>query len=117
MYLNNYFLHLNHHLILYSPYNLPSTPFDVFLSGHTHIPVLEKREDKVFISGRSIGDINVQLILEKLGGGGHITNAGTQIEGKTIVTSCNLTKWGLENMCKVNDINAKIYSVSEYENI
>ena len=35
------------------------------------------------ISGRSIGDINVQVILEKLGGGGHITLAGAQVEGKT----------------------------------
>lgn len=39
--------------------------------------------DKVCISGRSIGDINVQLILEKLGGGGHITLAGAQVEGMT----------------------------------
>jgi len=37
--------------------------------------------DKVCISGRSIGDINVQVILEKLGGGGHITLAGAQVEG------------------------------------
>ena len=40
--------------------------------------------DKVCISGRSVGDINVQLILEKLGGGGHITLAGAQLEGFTI---------------------------------
>ena len=40
--------------------------------------------EKVTISGRSIGDINVQLILEKMGGGGHITLAGAQVEGKTI---------------------------------
>jgi len=39
--------------------------------------------EKVCISGRSIGDINVQVILEKLGGGGHITLAGAQVEGKT----------------------------------
>ena len=37
-------------------------------------------DNKVYISGRSIGDINVQLILEKLGGGGHLTLAGAQIE-------------------------------------
>ena len=42
---------------------------------------MTKIGDKVFISGRSIGDINVQLILEKLGGGGHITLAGAQLEG------------------------------------
>ena len=40
--------------------------------------------EKVCISGRSIGDINVQIILEKLGGGGHITLAGAQVEGMTI---------------------------------
>ena len=40
--------------------------------------------DKVCISGRSIGDINVQVILEKLGGGGHITLAGAQVEGMNI---------------------------------
>ena len=43
--------------------------------------VMAKIGEKVFISGRSIGDINVQLILEKLGGGGHITLAGAQLEG------------------------------------
>ncbi len=46
--------------------------------------VLGKVGEKVVISGRSIGDINVQMILEKLGGGGHITLAGAQIEDKTI---------------------------------
>ncbi len=46
--------------------------------------VLGKVGEKVNISGRSIGDINVQIILEKLGGGGHITLAGAQIEDKTI---------------------------------
>lgn len=40
--------------------------------------------EKIIVSGRSIGDINVQVILEKMGGGGHLTTAGTQIEGKTI---------------------------------
>ena len=40
--------------------------------------------EKVCISGRSIGDINVQVILEKLGGGGHITLAGAQVEGMDI---------------------------------
>ena len=39
---------------------------------------------RVCISGRSIGDINVQLILEKLGGGGHITLAGAQVDGMNI---------------------------------
>ena len=46
--------------------------------------VLGNMENKVCISGRSIGDINVQMILEKLGGGGHITLAGAQLENRTI---------------------------------
>ena len=46
--------------------------------------VLGIQGDRICVSGRSIGDINVQLILEKLGGGGHITVAGAQIEGMTI---------------------------------
>ena len=47
--------------------------------------VLGVMEDgKVCISGRSIGDVNVQMILEKLGGGGHITLAGAQLENVTI---------------------------------
>ncbi len=46
--------------------------------------VLGNDGEKITVSGRSIGDINVQLILEKMGGGGHITLAGAQIEGMTI---------------------------------
>lgn len=46
--------------------------------------VLGTMENQICISGRSIGDINVQVILEKLGGGGHITLAGAQLENMTI---------------------------------
>ncbi len=46
--------------------------------------VLGNTGDKICISGRSIVDINVQIILEKLGGGGHITLAGAQVEGMTM---------------------------------
>lgn len=47
--------------------------------------VLCKIDDVVMISGRSMGDINVQSILEKIGGGGHLTFAGAQIAGVSIV--------------------------------
>ena len=53
------------------------------ISNITASFVIGKMGDKICISGRSIGDINVQVILEKLGGGGHITVAGAQIEGMT----------------------------------
>ncbi|MDI3519599.1 MAG: cyclic-di-AMP phosphodiesterase [Caldanaerobacter sp.] len=42
--------------------------------------VLLQREEDVAISGRSMGDVNVQIILEKLGGGGHLTVAGAQVK-------------------------------------
>lgn len=42
--------------------------------------VLAKVGDIIYISGRSLGNISVQLILEKLGGGGHLTSAGAQLE-------------------------------------
>lgn len=54
------------------------------ISNITASFVIGKIPDKVCISGRSIGDINVQVILEKLGGGGHITLAGAQVEGMDI---------------------------------
>lgn len=42
--------------------------------------IAKKSDGSVFISGRSLGDINVQVILEKLGGGGHLEVAGAQFK-------------------------------------
>lgn len=42
--------------------------------------VIRENDGNVNISGRSLGEINVQLILEKLGGGGHMTIAGAQLD-------------------------------------
>lgn len=50
------------------------------IGGITASFVLGRVGDKIYISGRSVGEINVQIILEKLGGGGHITLAGAQLE-------------------------------------
>ena len=46
--------------------------------------VIGTTEEGISISGRSVGEINVQIILEKMGGGGHSTVAGAQIKDKTI---------------------------------
>ncbi|SUM30956.1 DHH family protein [Staphylococcus gallinarum] len=47
--------------------------------------VVAKREDDVVgMSARSLGAVNVQLTMEALGGGGHLTNAATQIKGVTV---------------------------------
>ncbi len=42
--------------------------------------VIAKIEEGTYISGRSLGEINVQVILEYLGGGGHLTMAAARIK-------------------------------------
>lgn len=47
--------------------------------------VMALREDETIgISARSLGKVNVQIIMEELNGGGHLTNAATRMEGKSI---------------------------------
>ncbi|TCP20031.1 c-di-AMP phosphodiesterase-like protein [Scopulibacillus darangshiensis] len=42
------------------------------------------KDEKIGISARSLGEINVQLVMESIGGGGHLTNAATQLNDMTI---------------------------------
>ena len=46
--------------------------------------VLYKKDDGVYISARSLGDVNVQVIVEALGGGGNSTTAGGQVADTTV---------------------------------
>lgn len=46
--------------------------------------VLTEHHNKIYVSARSIGDLNVQLIMERLGGGGHMDTAGAQLEDVSI---------------------------------
>ena len=62
--------------------------------------VLTQSGGKVHISGRSLGDISVQLILEKLGGGGHLTSAGTQLENVTIDEAEELLEKAIDEYLK-----------------
>ena len=54
------------------------------ISGITTSFVLNPDEDQVIISARSIGDANVQVILEPLGGGGNAATAGAQVQNSTV---------------------------------
>ena len=54
------------------------------ISGITASFVLYPDGDQVIISARSIGDANVQVILEPLGGGGNTATAGAQVKGATV---------------------------------
>ncbi len=55
------------------------------ISGITASFVLYPDGDQVIISARSIGEANVQMILEPLGGGGNTATAGAQIRGSTVM--------------------------------
>ncbi|WP_251716338.1 DHH family phosphoesterase [Lactobacillus agrestimuris] len=46
--------------------------------------ITRRDQNTIGISARSMGKINVQLIMEKLGGGGHLSNAATQLEDVTV---------------------------------
>ncbi|MGD9560282.1 MAG: DHHA1 domain-containing protein, partial [Oscillospiraceae bacterium] len=49
-----------------------------------------KQSDVIRLSARSMGDVNVQLIMEKMGGGGHLTMAGAQLSGTSMEQAAQL---------------------------
>lgn len=49
--------------------------------------ITRRDEHTIGISARSMGEINVQLIMEKMGGGGHLSNAATQLKDVTVADS------------------------------
>ena len=62
--------------------------------------VIAKSGDNTVVSARSMGAINVQLICEKLGGGGHRTVAGAQLRGTTCSEALELVKAAINQYCK-----------------
>ena len=67
------------------------------LSGISASFVLSRVDDEIWISGRSLGDINVQMILEKLGGGGHLSVAGAQLADADINDAKERLKYAIMN--------------------
>jgi c-di-AMP phosphodiesterase-like protein len=66
--------------------------------------VLTEFNKKIYISARSIDEVNVQVIMEKLGGGGHLSVAGSQLEGYTIEEAIIKLKNTLETMVVEGEI-------------
>lgn len=62
--------------------------------------VLSKVGDKVYISARSLGKINVQKLMEKLGGGGHQAGAAAQLSNVTINEAVDLLKEKIDEYLK-----------------
>ena len=65
--------------------------------------VLTKTPDQVNISARSLGDVNVQLIMEKLGGGGHLTVAGAQLKGTSLEDATAKLREAIEEFTRGSD--------------
>ena len=66
--------------------------------------VLTEYNGKIFVSARSIDEINVQIIMERLGGGGHLNVAGAQLVDCTIESAKRIIKDTLEEMLREGDI-------------
>ena len=66
--------------------------------------VLTAYEGKIYISARSIDELNVQVVMEKLGGGGHITSAGTQLSDCTLEEGAEKIRTILTKMKEEGDI-------------
>nr|WP_314276387.1 DHH family phosphoesterase [uncultured Peptostreptococcus sp.] len=65
--------------------------------------VLGIKGDTVFVSARSLGDINVHILMEKIGGGGHIDIAGAQIKNMSLSDSYNMIKNIIEKYLEEED--------------
>ena len=66
--------------------------------------VLTEYAGKIYISSRSIDEINVQLIMERLGGGGHLNVAGAQLTNCTLLQAKHTIMETLDEMLKEGDI-------------
>lgn len=67
--------------------------------------VLTKYEGQVYISARSIDELNVQVVMEKLGGGGHLNSAGVQLSDCSLFEGGELIRDTLTKMKKEGDLN------------
>lgn len=66
--------------------------------------VLTKYRGKVYISARSIDEVNVQVMMERLGGGGHINMAGAQLKNVEVEEAKNMIKQEIDSMIEEGEI-------------
>lgn len=67
--------------------------------------VLTDYNGKIFVSARSIDEINVQLIMEKMGGGGHLNVAGAQLMDCSVEQAVTMLENTLDHMVKEGEIS------------
>ncbi|MCL2627468.1 MAG: DHH family phosphoesterase [Oscillospiraceae bacterium] len=73
---------------------------------HTSFAVA-KDDDTVYVSARSIGDINVQVILEKLGGGGSQATAGFQVQNRSVDDVVSELEQAIDDYLKKTGMSTK----------
>ena len=61
-------------------------------------------DSRVFISARAIDEVNVQLVMEHLGGGGHMTIAGAQLTGVSCEEAVEEIRRTLTQMTEAGEI-------------
>lgn len=66
--------------------------------------VLTDYQGKIYISARSIDEVNVQLIMERMGGGGHLNTAACQMEGTGIIEAIGVLKRTIDSMQEKGEI-------------
>lgn len=66
--------------------------------------ILTEYQNQIFVSARSIDEINVQVIMEKMGGGGHLNTAGCQLDGVSIPEGIGILKGTLDKMIEEGDL-------------
>lgn len=66
--------------------------------------VLTEYQGKIYVSSRSIDEINVQLIMERLGGGGHLNVAGAQLTDCSIIQAKHIIQDTIDEMLKEGNI-------------
>ena len=66
--------------------------------------VLTEYKGKIYISSRSIDEINVQIIMERLGGGGHLNVAGAQLANCTLSEAKRMLQDTIEKMLEEGEI-------------
>ena len=67
--------------------------------------VLTEYQGKIYVSSRSIDEINVQLIMERLGGGGHLNVAGAQLTNCSLQQAKHIIQDTIDEMLKEGDIS------------
>lgn len=67
--------------------------------------VLTEYQGLIYVSARSIDEVNVQVIMERLGGGGHMNIAGCQMEGMTISDAIKAIKDTLNKMLEEGELD------------